>query len=138
MPRAYVVAFTTRVGGVSEGPYASLNLGRTARTTRRASSRTGDSPARRSAPTRDGSRSTGSGTPTVRARGARDRAASTRDGLWTDEPGLPMLALTADCLPIALVRDRTETPAVAVLHAGGAGLLAGIVEAGVAALGARA
>ena len=24
----YEVAFTTRVGGVSEGPYASLNLGR--------------------------------------------------------------------------------------------------------------
>ena len=26
-PGPYVVAFTTRVGGVSEGPYASLNLG---------------------------------------------------------------------------------------------------------------
>src|SRR5205809_403693 len=26
-PGPYVVAFTTRAGGVSEGPYASLNLG---------------------------------------------------------------------------------------------------------------
>ena len=28
-PGPYTVAFSTRVGGVSEGPYASLNLGRT-------------------------------------------------------------------------------------------------------------
>ena len=27
-PGPYEVAFTTRVGGVSDGPYASLNLGR--------------------------------------------------------------------------------------------------------------
>ena len=27
-PGPYAVGFTTRVGGVSEGPYASLNLGR--------------------------------------------------------------------------------------------------------------
>jgi copper oxidase (laccase) domain-containing protein len=26
-PSPYVVAFTTRAGGVSEGPFASLNLG---------------------------------------------------------------------------------------------------------------
>ena len=45
-----------------------------------------------------------------------------------------MLKLTADCLPIALARQNGE-PALALLHAGRLGLLEGIVEAGVAALG---
>jgi YfiH family protein len=57
------------------------------------------------------------------------------DGLWTDEPGLPILALSADCLPIALARAGGGRPAVAVLHAGWRGLLAGIVEVGARALG---
>jgi YfiH family protein len=56
------------------------------------------------------------------------------DGLWTDEPGVPLLAMSADCVPIALVRTD-GTPAVAVLHAGWKGLLAGIAAAGVDALG---
>jgi len=59
------------------------------------------------------------------------------DGLWSDEPGVPMLKLTADCLPIALARDNGQ-PALALLHAGRLGLLAGIVEAGVASLGTGA
>ncbi len=57
------------------------------------------------------------------------------DGLWTDEPGLPVLAMTADCLPIALVRTNGDAPAVAVVHAGWRGLLAGIVGVAVETLG---
>jgi hypothetical protein len=57
------------------------------------------------------------------------------DGLWTDEPGVPMLKLTADCVPIAIVRADGERPALALLHAGWRGLAEGIVGAGVAALG---
>jgi hypothetical protein len=57
------------------------------------------------------------------------------DGLWTDEPGLPILALSADCLPIALARTDGTGAAVAVLHAGWRGLLEGIVASGVEALG---
>ena len=45
------------------------------------------------------------------------------DGLWTEEPDLPVLAMTADCLPIALARVDGGRPAVAVLHAGWRGLL---------------
>ena len=56
------------------------------------------------------------------------------DGLWTDEPGIPLLAMSADCLPIVLVRTE-GAPRVAVLHAGWKGLLDGIVKAGVDALG---
>src|SRR5439155_21238373 len=52
------------------------------------------------------------------------------DGLWTDEPALPMLKVTADCLPIALARSNGK-PGLALLHAGRLGLLEGIVEAGV-------
>ena len=44
--------------------------------------------------------------------------------------------MSADCLPIALVRTN-GAPAVAVLHAGWRGLLEGIVPSGVAALGAE-
>jgi YfiH family protein len=55
------------------------------------------------------------------------------DGLWTDEPNLPILAMSADCLPIVLA--RVGKPGVAVLHAGWRGLLAGIVAAGTDALG---
>ena len=60
------------------------------------------------------------------------------DGLWTDERGLPLLALAADCLPIALARANGGTPALAVLHAGWRGLLGGIASAGVQALGGGA
>jgi YfiH family protein len=57
------------------------------------------------------------------------------DGLWTEEGGLPLLALAADCLPIALARANGRQPALAVLHAGWRGLLGGIASSGVAALG---
>ena len=54
------------------------------------------------------------------------------DGLWTDEPGIPMLALGADCALIAMARTNGSEPALAVLHAGWRGLLDGIVESAAA------
>jgi YfiH family protein len=132
-PGPYTVAFTTREGGVSEGAYASLNLG----------SR-GDDPGRVTENRRRACASLGLDasklalnrqrhSPTVRrARpGVRDEPA---DGLWSDEPGLPMLALTADCVPIALV-TTSGPPALAVVHAGWRGLADGVVASAVAALG---
>ena len=131
----YAVAFTTRVGGVSEGPYSSLNLGR----------KSGDDVDRVDENRRLVCAALGADLEklalnyqvhsdrVVRAvAGARGRRA---DGLWTDEPGLPILAMSADCLPVALARADAHRPAVAVLHAGWKGLLAGIVEAGAQALG---
>jgi hypothetical protein len=131
----YEVAFTTRVGGVSEGPYASLNLGR----------KSGDVPERADENRRIACEAIGAdleklalnyqvhSSRVLRAAPAmRDEHA---DGLWTDEPGLPILAMSADCLPIVLARTGMEKPAVAVLHAGWKGLLAGIVAAGAQALG---
>ena len=133
IPGPYIVGFTTRDGGVSEGPFASLNLGSK-----------GDSPARIAENRRLACAALGLDadrlavnrqrhTPHVhRARpGARDESG---DGLWTDEPGVPMLALSADCVPIA-VATTAGPPALAVIHAGWRGLAAGIVEEGVRALG---
>jgi polyphenol oxidase len=130
----YVVAFTTRVGGVSEGPFESLNLGR----------KTDDDPERAEENRRIVCAAVGADLDKLAlnyqvhsdrvlpaARGQRDTPA---DGLWTDEPGVPLLAMSADCLPLALARID-GTPTVAVLHAGWKGLLAGIVANGVAALG---
>lgn len=59
------------------------------------------------------------------------------DALWSDEPGQPMLVLTADCLPLALVREANGdvAPALAIAHVGWRGLLAGIVAAAAGALG---
>jgi hypothetical protein len=56
------------------------------------------------------------------------------DGLWTREPGQAMALVTADCYPVAVVRANGE-PALCVLHVGWRGLLDGIAESGVEALG---
>jgi hypothetical protein len=52
------------------------------------------------------------------------------DGQASARPGVPLVVITADCLPVALMGTR----AVASLHAGWRGLAGGIVQAGVGAL----
>ncbi|HZR96271.1 MAG TPA: polyphenol oxidase family protein [Gaiellaceae bacterium] len=141
-PGPYRVAFSTRVGGISEGDFASLNLGIL----------TEDDPKRVVANRKllcdaVGADADGA-TMAWQRHGATVARAQPRgivtpgtvydhcDGLWSDEPGRAMLLLTADCMPIALARDG-ERPAVGILHAGWRGLLAGIVAVGVRALGGR-
>ena len=137
-PGPYAVVFSTREGGISEGPYASLNLGRA----------TADEPERVNENRRRLCAEIGAepdalamnyqhhSADVLRAqagsRGARG------DGIWTDQRGLPVLVLAADCLPIALARANGSEPALALLHAGWRGLLEGIVPAGVSALGGGA
>ena len=134
-PGPYEVVFTTRTGGVSEGPYASLNLGR----------KTGDDVERVDENRRLACLEIGADAERLalnyqvhsalvrRAQpGARGEPG---DGLWTDEPDLPVLAMSADCLPIAVARTNGTPPAVAVLHAGWRGLLGGLVASCVEALG---
>ena len=127
------VAFTTRIGGVSEGPYASLNLGR----------KSGDDPERADENRRIACDAIGADVEKLALnfqvhsarvlRAVPAQRGEHADGLWTDEPGLPILAMSADCLPIVLA--RVGKPGVTVLHAGWRGLLAGIVAAGAEALG---
>ena len=131
----YVVAFSTRVGGVSSGPFRSLNLGR----------RTGDAVENVEENRRRLCDEVGADAAALtlhyqtHSNVVRRAVAAERgrrgDGLWTTDRGLPILALTADCLPIALARG--DEPAIAVLHAGWRGLATGIVAAGVAAVGGR-
>jgi purine-nucleoside/S-methyl-5'-thioadenosine phosphorylase / adenosine deaminase len=135
-PPGYAVVFSTREGGVSQGPYESLNLGRMTGDNvervdenRRLLCAAIDADEERLALNRQVH-----STLVHRAEpGARGEPG---DGLWTDEPGQPILAMTADCLPIALVRSDGP-PAVAVLHAGWRGLLAGIVGVSAETLGGR-
>jgi YfiH family protein len=130
----YVLGFTTREGGVSEGIYASLNL----------TVGTGDDPAlvernRARACEQLGldvqrlSFNRQVHSPTVH-RAQPGKRGTLGDGLWSDAEGLPMLAMSADCLPIAVVRTQGKR-ALAVLHAGWRGLSEGVVAAGVEALG---
>ena len=134
----YEVAFTTRIGGVSDGPYASLNLGR----------KTGDEVERVDENRRRACTEIGADAERLALNYQRHSALVHRarpgargepgDGLWTDEPDLPILAMSADCLPIALARVNGDAPAVAVVHAGWRGLLEGVVESAVTALGGGA
>lgn len=124
------VRFTTRAGGVSEGPYASLNLGRW----------TDDDPAA----VEENRRRAAGGAPIAFARQvhgvevveldgapADDDAISDADGVVTRAHGVAALVLTADCVPVAL---SAPGAAVAMVHAGWKGLSGGVLEAGVAAL----
>jgi polyphenol oxidase len=131
----YEVAFTTRDGGVSEGPYASLNLGR----------KSGDDVERVDENRRIACEAIGADLEKLALnfqvhsdrvlRAAPGMRGEHADGLWTDEPGVPVLAMSADCLPVVVARVGEAKPAIAVLHVGWRGLLAGILAAGTRALG---
>jgi YfiH family protein len=140
-PGPYVVGFTVRTGGVSAGAYESLNLGaltedepeNVTENRRRACAAVGVDPE--------------TATMAWQHHGAEVTRAEPRgivtpgtvfercDGLWSDEPGQGMMLLTADCLPVALVRTNGAKPGLAILHVGWRGLLAGIVAAGARVLG---
>lgn len=131
-------AFSTRRGGHSSGPYASLNLGWL----------TDDDPA---AVTRNRAvleadlgcpplsfvhqvhgtqvrRITADTPPPVPRDGGGGRAEV--DGQATNQSGIAAAALVADCLPVAVAGGG----AVAMLHAGWRGLAGGVIATGVQAV----
>jgi YfiH family protein len=126
--------FSTRRGGVSEGPFASLNLGRL---TDDPGENVDENRARLAAAV---------GAPRERFLYGRqvhqatvrraseppgpERPNAEEDGQATALEDAPALVFVADCLPVLLVAEG----AVAALHGGWRGLAAGIVEEGVAAL----
>jgi YfiH family protein len=137
----YTVVFSTRVGGVSEGPYESLNLGiltgddpgLVVENRRLLAERVGIDPERtRMAWQQHGAEVRKASPEGILTPGTQHEAC---DGWWSDEPGQGMMLVTADCLPVAIAR-RNGSPALAVLHVGWRGLLDGIIESGVTALGA--
>lgn len=135
IPAPFRHGFSTRAGGVSAAPYASLNLG----------SKWGDSPEnvaenRRRLLVASGARamyavSQVHGTRVVRVAAGDDGEAvkaEQADGLCSDGTGLGLSVHVADCVP-ALIADP-RTGACAALHAGWRGTVAGVATAGVATL----
>ncbi len=137
-------AFSTRLGGVSGGAYASLNLGvRTGderaavlENRRRLAGALGLAPERvlmaRQVHGAEVVRAAGPPRPPLFATG--EPAPVEADGQATSRPGLAACVLVADCLPIALAGPG----GVAMLHCGWRGLAAGIIERGAREVGARA
>ena len=137
-PAAVRALLTTRRGGVSRPPYASLNLGdhvgddRLAVAANRALLR---------------GALVGGGEPVwlEQVHGTRvvDAAACSpgdppeqADASFAREPGVVCTVMTADCLPVLFCAD--DGSVVAAAHAGWRGLLAGVLEATVAAMGVAA
>ncbi|MGH7950007.1 MAG: peptidoglycan editing factor PgeF [Candidatus Binataceae bacterium] len=134
-----VHGFFGRQGGVSVGPYASLNLGYFVGDLRAAVdenwARVRKVAGEQFAIAR-ANQVHRADVHTVDERNATD--ARTCDGMVTASRGVLLCILTADCVPIH-VMDR-DARIVGALHGGWRGILAGIVDAGVAAmerLGAR-
>jgi len=146
-PAGVRVSFTCRHGGVSSGRFASLNLG----------ALTADDAANVAENRRravDGAG--GDGTTATMAwqvhgtdiREVTDTPSSGRflqpgaepfpksDGLVTSTRGRALTLLTADCLPVAIA--AADGSRLALLHAGWRGIEAGVIEAGVAAVGGEA
>lgn len=123
-----VKAFTsTRIGGQSQPPYMSLNLGQ----------HVGDQKETVMANRQLLSRQLGlpsepiwlaqiHGTTVVRADQHIGKIVPTADASWTQATDVVCAVLTADCLPILLCNKAGTL--VAAIHAGWRGLAAGIVE----------
>jgi YfiH family protein len=126
------VVFTDRHGGVSNAPFESLNL----------AGHVDDDPAAVDENFRRLAGRLGLIEPTEWVRpfhvhgtevlevATAPAGRTEADGSATTAPDLPLIALGADCAPIALANDT----AVAAIHAGWRGALDGVVEAGVAAV----
>jgi polyphenol oxidase len=124
---------TTREGGVSEGPWSSLNLGTSV----------GDEPEhvaenrRRFVAALGGARPVWlrqvHGVQVLRLdRGAAENPPQAADAAWTMEPGIACVVQVADCLPVLLA--AVDGRAVGAVHAGWRGLAAGVLEATLTAM----
>ncbi len=125
---------TTRLGGVSEGVYASLNL----------AAHVGDRPesvrenrlrlfAGLKLPAAPAWLNQVHGADVQTDASLPDRPERGSDAACTHRPGSVLAVLTADCLPV-LFADREGTR-VGIAHAGWRGLAGGVLEATVQALG---
>lgn len=130
---ANVIALSTeRAGGASSGRYRSMNLAghvgddSTAVATNR-SRLSGHLPAG----TRVQWLQQVHGSRVIPAGAVADNPAA--DASWTREPGQACAVLTADCLPVLFCSRAGDV--VAAAHAGWRGLLAGVLENTVAAMG---
>ncbi len=132
LPPAVGAAMSTRRGGRSQGPWASLNLGGAC----------GDDPVPVAANRECFAATLGArpvwlrqvhGTAVLRlGRDSTGADLPPADAAWTIDTGVACTVLVADCLPVLLAaRDGS---AVAAAHAGWRGLAAGVLEETVRAL----
>lgn len=126
--------FSTRAGGVSEGPWASLNLGlqvgdeaaRVSENVRRVCAEVGVPPGALATVTQV------HGDRVVEATAGNLPALGEADAIWTKARGMAVGVRTADCVPI-LIADR-EGGRVAAVHSGWRGTDLGIVRRAVESL----
>jgi polyphenol oxidase len=130
--KGLIVAFSDRRGGTSEAPFDSLNL----------AARVGDNTDHVMENRRLVGHAAGfdpekialirqvHGSEVVEVPGGAAGRVGEGDVLVARKPGSVLGILTADCVPLILLGDR----GVAVVHAGWRGLVAGAIEAGVAAV----
>jgi YfiH family protein len=126
--------FSTRHGGVSEGPYESLNLGiltddepgRVTENRHRLATQAGLEPDRVAMgwQVHGTDLRTWDAPPPQSAFAQPGTELDRVDGHLTGQPGLALMVLVADCFPVALAGDGR----VAMLHCGWRGLAGGIVE----------
>lgn len=137
------VAFTDRAGGVSAPPFDSLNLAAAGEDDPESVTanlcRVQEAFAGEGAPVALLHQVHGREVVRVRREEAASRPAGgvsglpEADGLVTDQAGVVLVVRVADCIPLLLA--DAEAGSVAALHVGRPGLVAGVVPAGVGALG---
>ncbi|WHT21360.1 peptidoglycan editing factor PgeF [Crossiella sp. CA-258035] len=127
---------TTRAGGASLAPYESFNLG----------DHVGDAPEAVSANRKRLAEGIGltadrlvwmeqvHGRTVTTVDGPSDTPAEATDALVTAQPGLALVALTADCVPVLL--GDAEAGVVAAVHAGRVGARVGVLPAALRAMDA--
>ena len=140
-PEGIVAAFTSRRGGVSDGPFASLNLGFTtgddraavAENRRRLCAAVGADPACTVQNHQVHGTVVQVAEPLVGGYLDPQGDLPQADALITRELELALVALSADCVPIVIA--ALDGSSLAVVHAGWKGLVAGVIEETIAALG---
>ena len=126
------VAFTDREGGVSQGPWASLNLGTSNRDDPSLVQHNLELLAEELAVDRLVRMTQVHGSDVAWTDEVAEGEIPVADVLLTDRPGVGVLVRVADCTPIVLV--GLDEPVAGVVHCGRAGLVKGVVMAAVAAI----
>ncbi len=132
----FLVAFSERTGGVSEGVLSSLNLSYAAQDDPASVARNREHlisglriPEFAVARQVHGTRIVPVGAKRAGQGFGGDTPVGDADGLTTTSANVPLAALIADCMPIVLA--SAQEGRLAVVHAGWRGMAAGIVSAGV-------
>lgn len=132
-PPSVVALSTVRTGGVSAAPYGSFNLGDHVEDDPLAVIANRERLARHLGVERVQWLQQVHGVEAVQAIGATTTPEA--DAVWTREPELACAVLTADCLPVLFCSQQADV--VGAAHAGWRGLVGGVLESTVAAMGVR-